>query len=123
MALTDAFRVLDYKLCNIAKPLQSWSPSVRLQLAVAKELVLQFDVALESRTLAAHELRLRRKAKANCLGLASMLRTILQQRSGITNIAEGDANTKYFCGAGTGSQRGRIGAFKIYLKSRLQFTV
>ena len=105
MALTDAFRVLDYKLCNIAKPLQS-SPSVRLQLAVAKELVLQFDVALESRTLAAHELRLRRKAKANCLGLASMLRTILQQRSGITNIAEGDANTKYFCGTGTGSQRG-----------------
>jgi hypothetical protein len=96
----DAFRVLDYKLRNTAKALQSWSAkhvgSVRLQLAIAKELVLHFDVAQESRVLAAHELRLRRKAKANCLGLASMLRTIIRQRSRITNIAECDANTRYF---------------------------
>jgi hypothetical protein len=48
----DAFRVLDFKLRNTAKALQSWSAkhvgSVRLQLGIAKELVLRFDVAQES---------------------------------------------------------------------------
>jgi hypothetical protein len=96
----DIFRELDYKLRNTAKALQRWSMkhvgSVRLQLAIAKELVLRFEVAQETRTLAAHELQLRRKAKASCLGLASLMRTIIHQRSRIVNIAEGDANTKKF---------------------------
>lgn len=96
----DAFRILDYKLRNTAKALQSWSAkhvgSVRLQLAIAKELVLRFDSAQDFRPLAPHELKLRRKAKLNCLGLASLLRTITRQRSHLTFLAEGDANTKFF---------------------------
>jgi hypothetical protein len=43
----DAFQVLDYKLRNTAKTLTSWSAkrvgSIRLQLYIAKELVLRFD--------------------------------------------------------------------------------
>ena len=82
--------MLDFKLRNTAKALQRWSAKqvgcVRLPLAIAKE----------SRSLAVHELQLRGKAKASCLGLASLMRTIIRQRSRITNIAEGDANTKYF---------------------------
>ena len=96
----DAFRVLDYKLRNTAKALKSWDAkhvgSVRLQLVIAKELVLRFDVAQENRILAPHELCLRRKTTASCLGLASLLRTITRQRSRILNIAEGDANTRFF---------------------------
>ena len=89
----DAFRVLDYKLRNTAKALKSWDAkhvgSVRLQLVIAKELVLRFDVAQENRILAPHELCLRRKTKASCLGLASLLRTITCQCSRIMNIAGG----------------------------------
>ena len=92
--------MLDFKLRNTAKALQRWSAKqvgcVRLQLTIAKELVLRFDVAQESRSLAVHELQLRGKAKASCLGLASLMRTIIRQRSRITNIVVGDADTKYF---------------------------
>jgi len=96
----DAFRVLDYKLRATARALSSWSAkqvgSVRLQLAIAKEITLRLDCAQESRTLAAHELALRRKAKLCSLGLASLQRSMVRQRSRITFLAEGDANTKFF---------------------------
>lgn len=96
----DAFCTLDYKPRNTAKALQSWSAkhvgSVRLQLAISKVLVLRFDCAQEFRQLAPHKLRLRRKAKLNCVGLASLLRTITRQRARLTYLAEGDANTRFF---------------------------
>ena len=45
----DAFRCLNFKLRNTAKMLRSWSAknigSVRLQLAIAKEIVLRLDAA------------------------------------------------------------------------------
>lgn len=96
----DAFRCLDFKLRQTAKALKSWNAkhigSVRLQLAIAKEIVLRLDAAQDLRTLAPHELMLRRKAKLCSLGLASLQRTIVRQRSRITYHAEGDANTKFF---------------------------
>jgi len=96
----DAFRVLDYKLRATARALSSWSAkqvgSVRLQLAIAKEITLRLDCAQEPRTLAAHELALRRKAKLCSLGLASLQRSMVRQRSRITFLAAGDANTKFF---------------------------
>ena len=71
----DAFRCLDYKLRNTAKMLKSWSAkqvgAVRLQLAIAKEIVFRLDAAQDIRTLASHELALRWKAKLCSLGLAS----------------------------------------------------
>jgi len=76
----DAFRALDFKLRATAKALKSWSAkhvgSVRLQLAIAKELVFCFDCAQDQRPLTPHELALRRKAKLCTLGLASLQRSI-----------------------------------------------
>ena len=69
---------------------------MKLQLAIAKELVYRFDCAQERRTLAPHELALRRKAKLCSLCLASLQQSIVRQRSRITFLAEGDANTKFF---------------------------
>ena len=72
----DAFRCLDYKLRNTAKMLKSWSAkqvgAVRLQLAIAKEIVFRLDAAQDIRTLAPHELAFRRKTKLCSLGLASL---------------------------------------------------
>jgi hypothetical protein len=67
-----------------------------LQLAIAKELVLRLDEALDRRQLVPHERALRNKMKLNCLGLATLFRTIMRQSSRITYLAEGDANTKFF---------------------------
>ena len=59
----DAFRVLDIKLRATAKALKAWSAKhvglVRLQLAIAKEIVYRFDCAQDRRPLAPHELALR----------------------------------------------------------------
>ena len=45
----DTFRCLDFKLRNTAKALKSWSAkhigSIRLQLAIAKEIVYRLDLA------------------------------------------------------------------------------
>ena len=96
----DAFRCLDFKLRNTAKALKSWSAkhigSVRLQLVIAKEIVLRLDSAQDVRALQPHELALRRKAKLCSLDLASLQRTLTRQRSRITYLAEGNANTKFF---------------------------
>jgi hypothetical protein len=88
----DAFRCLDFKLRNTAKNIGS----VRLQLAIAKEIVFRLDSAQDSRSLAPHELALRRKAKLCSLGLASLQRTMVRQRARISYLAEGDANTRFF---------------------------
>lgn len=97
---TDAFRNLDYKFRNVARALKSWSmhhvSSVRLQLAIAREVILRLDAAQDTRALSAEEMSLRKELKAKCLGLASLARTIARQRSRITFLAEGDANTRFF---------------------------
>jgi len=69
---------------------------VRLQLAIAKEIVYRLDCAQDIRSLAPHELSLRRKAKLCSLGLASMQRTLVRQHARISYLAEGDANTRFF---------------------------
>lgn len=95
-----SFRLLDCKLRQMAKALKSWSAkslgSVRLQLAIAKEIVLRLDSAQDIRTLSDREVALRRKAKLCSLGLASLQGTIARQRARITYLAEGHANTKNF---------------------------
>jgi hypothetical protein len=53
----DPFRLLDYKLRHVAKALQRWSGkkigSVRLQLAMAREVILRLDEAKDFRMLLA----------------------------------------------------------------------
>lgn len=96
----DRMRILDFKLRNTARALQSWSQrfvgSVRLQLAIAREVVLRLEMVQDTRQLSQQELELRRELKYKTLGLSSMERTIARQRSHIHYLAEGDANTKFF---------------------------
>ncbi|WVZ91735.1 hypothetical protein U9M48_037868 [Paspalum notatum var. saurae] len=96
----DPCRVLDCKLRNVAKALKSWSSkfvgNIRLQLALAREIILQFDIAQESRPLCAEDLLLRKQLKVKCLGLASLARTVARQRSRLIFLEAGDANTKFF---------------------------
>ena len=72
----DPFRLLDFKLPNVARALQSWSAtkigSVRFQLALSREVLLRFDEAQDYRTLTVQEAELRRSLKLRILGLASL---------------------------------------------------
>jgi hypothetical protein len=56
----DAFRRLDCKLRNTISSLRSWSQkyigSVRLQLAVATEVIHKIDQAQDRRPLSSHEI-------------------------------------------------------------------
>ena len=70
--------------------------SIRLQLAVARELIFRFDEEQERRNLHDWELNMYRSLKAKTLGLASLARTITRQRSRILFLREGDANTKFY---------------------------
>jgi hypothetical protein len=73
------FKRLDQKLRATAKRLASWSSkfigSVKMQILMAIELILRFDVAMESRDLSPEERALRRLLKKKLLGLASLERT------------------------------------------------
>jgi hypothetical protein len=60
-----------------------------------REVILRFDSEQELRDLQPWERDLRRSLKLKVLGLASLSRTIAQ-RSRISYLAEGDANTRFF---------------------------
>lgn len=96
----DACRALDYKLRGVVRALKSWAArrigSVRFQLAVARVVIYELDVAQESRLLSPDEIDLRRDLKAAMLGLASLSRTIARQKSRCRYLKEGDANTRFF---------------------------
>jgi hypothetical protein len=92
--------VLDFKLRNTTKVLKRWSQkfvgSVRLQLAVAKEVIFQLEQQLDRCSLSPDERTLRSELKMRCLGLASLTRSIARQWSRDLFLAEGDANTRFF---------------------------
>jgi hypothetical protein len=96
----DPLQLLDFKLRNVTRALQSWSAtkigSVRFQLALAREVVLRFDAAQDYRALTLQEAELRKSLKLRILGLASLARTIAGQKSRLLFLAEGDANTRFF---------------------------
>ena len=58
---------MDYKLRNVARTLKSWSMSnigsVRLQLAIAREVILRLDCVQEQRSLSPEEIALRKEMK------------------------------------------------------------
>jgi hypothetical protein len=72
---SNPFKTLDNKLRATAKRLSSWSTkfigSVKTQIMLASELILRFDIAMESRQLSPDERALRRLLKKKLLGLAS----------------------------------------------------
>ena len=88
------------KMARLAKRLKKWRKekigNTRLQLAIAKEILLQLEMAQESRPLSIPELQLRKRLKARSTGLAVIEKSCIRQRSRLTYIRSGDANTKLF---------------------------
>jgi len=93
-------QTLSLKLKATARALQSWSQKkighITSQLALAKEIIHQFDIAQDSRPLQPNELWLRNNLKKHTLALTSLLRTVARLRSRIDWLKEGDANTRLF---------------------------
>jgi hypothetical protein len=96
----DACRALDHKLLYVALALKSWNAakvgSIRLQLAVARVVIRELDIAQEHRLLSDSEIELRRELKANTLGLASLNRNMARQRARSRFLRKGDTSTRFF---------------------------
>ena len=73
---------------------------MKVQLHIALEVILRLDIAQESRSLSSEEIDLRKRLKRRLVGLAVLEKARKRHISRITNIKEGDANTKFFllCG-------------------------
>lgn len=71
---------------------------LKKQTDIANEIILRLDQAQEARRLTTEELSLRRLAKQRVTGLAAIRRTKMRmrQRSRLTGIKLGDANTRLF---------------------------
>lgn len=84
----------------MARALRSWRANeigdIKLQLAAARVVIYELDLAQESRLLSPGEIELRRELKAKVLGLASLERSMACQRARLRHLCEGDACTKYF---------------------------
>lgn len=91
---------LHIKLSRVAKAIKRWRKEnvgdTRLQLALVKEILLQLEAAQEFRTISDQELELRRRLKARSIGLAAIEKARIRQKSRLTYIRCGDANTKFF---------------------------
>ena len=97
---TSAIRRLHVKLSRVAKDLKKWHKKnfsdLRMQMAVAKEVIGRLDVAEEGRPLTAHERGLRVSLRARIQGIASIIKIRIRQRARLTNIRLGDANLRLF---------------------------
>jgi hypothetical protein len=91
---------LHLKFRAVAKGLQAWSDKevghVESQVALAREVLHQLEIAQDSQVLIHEETMLRNMLKKQTLVLASLQRTIARLRSRIGWLKEGDANTNFF---------------------------
>lgn len=91
---------LSMKLKATAKALQGWGEKkvghIRSQLDLARELLHQFDIAQDSRSLSPEELWLRNRLKQHSLALASLWRSLVRLRSRICWLKDVDANSVLF---------------------------
>src|SRR4051794_37851264 len=94
------FQRLNTKLARAAKDLKIWVKGffseTRLQMHMANEIILHFDIAQECRHLSSKELQLRRELKLRVLGLAAIDRARKRQASWVTWLRAGDAKTMFF---------------------------
>lgn len=96
----NPYSTLNDKFRATARKLQAWSSkwigNVRLQIAIALEIILRLDVAMDTRPLSVAEIDLRRTLKRKLLGLSSLERTIARQKSRLLHLKDGDANSRFF---------------------------
>lgn len=96
----NPYVALDNKLRATAKSLKKWSDrwigNVKLQVAIALEIILLLDKAMDTRELSPPERELRKLLKRKLLGLSSLERSIVRQRSRLIYLREGDGNTRLF---------------------------
>lgn len=67
-----------------------------MQLAVATEIILQLDIAMEYRQLSIEERLLCKLLKLHSLGLAAIQKMRWKQRLCLSWLQLGDANNKFF---------------------------
>ena len=91
---------LHIKMARVAKGIKRWKKDkigdTKLQLAIVKEVLLQLEATQEHRLLTGMELDLCRRLKAHSTGLTTIEKSRIRQRSRLTYIRCGDANTKFF---------------------------
>jgi exonuclease III len=91
---------LFHKLKKTGMSLRRWSKKLfskaKVELHMALEVILRLDIAQENRALSNEERDLRARLKRRIVGLAALERTRKRQASRVTNLKDGDANTRYF---------------------------
>lgn len=99
-AHVEPFQRLFHKLKRTSQNLRKWSKTLfaksKVQLHMALEVILHLDLAQEQRVLSPAERDLRKRLKRKVIGLAVLEKARKRQNSRITNLKEGDANTRYF---------------------------
>jgi hypothetical protein len=97
---TDPLRRLHVKLERTAKALKRWHRAkfgdLKLQLAIAREVIGRLDVAQEARQLSMAERTLRTSLRSKILGIASINKIMMRQKARLSSIRLGDANTRLF---------------------------
>jgi endonuclease/exonuclease/phosphatase family metal-dependent hydrolase len=100
VSASQPLKRLHIKMARTAKAIKQWKKTkigdTALQLAIVNELILQLETAQEDRPLSLAELDLLRRLKARSVGLALIEKSRIRQRSRLTYIRLGDANTKFF---------------------------
>jgi hypothetical protein len=95
----NAMLILHIKLSRIARLCPSGCniifPKASLQQLYV-EVINQLDIAQEFRALTPDEIHLKKLLKSSILGLAAIERSRARQKSQLTWLKKGDANTKFF---------------------------